>query len=116
MELFFEGLKATGCSQTSVNMKGTITIDQVFQRKALKLASGDERVIRFSGINSQGKRVAGIVNEDGNNGMARTQLAEWMSDRAADGWLDARGNDPASLIFYRCDTAQGARNVGGAIR
>lgn len=111
IELFFAGLKATGCSQAGVEMKGTITITQVMQRKTLPLASGEELLIRYSGIDPQGKPVAGIVNEDGNNGFARTDLAEWTSQRATDGWLNARGTDPQNLIFYRCSTAAAARNV-----
>lgn len=111
IDLFFQGLKATGCVQPGTDLKGTVTIDQVLQRKTLDLASGPERMIRYAGRNAQGQKVAGIVDEDGNNAYPRTELAEWMSQRGSDGWLDARNNDPANLIFYRCDSVEGARNV-----
>jgi hypothetical protein len=108
-DLFFAGLKATGCVQDSAARKGGITIKSVQQRKTLALANGNERIMLYSGVNSAGQAIVGIVNEDGNNGYYRTPLAEWLSSRATDGWLDARGYQQGTHIFYRCDTPAKAR-------
>jgi hypothetical protein len=113
-DLFFAGLKATGCSQDSPARKGTITIKSVHQRKLLKLADGNERVVRYSGVNSANAPVSGIVNEDGNNAFGRTELAGWKSERTSDGWLDARATE--NSIFFRCATPQQATAVVKAMQ
>jgi hypothetical protein len=103
---FFEGLKATGCKQERGDA-GAITIKTVLQRKELKLANSTERYVRYSGVDASGKTVAGIVDEESNNGFARSPVAEWLVGRSEDGWIDARG-DIGNLIFYRCDTPEKA--------
>ncbi len=115
-DLFFAGLKATGCAQDSQARKGVITIKSVHQRRVLTLASGQERIIRYSGINSAGIPVEGIVDEDGNNGHARTPLAEWLTERTNNGWLDARIDRGSPWIFYRCDTPAKANAVVSATK
>jgi hypothetical protein len=102
--LFFEGLKATGCQQNGATRKGLITVKTVQQRKRLAMGDGERRFIRYGGVDATGKPVVGIVDEDGNNSFARTPLAQWLSERATDGWLDARTDRGQSWIFYRCDT------------
>lgn len=107
VELFFEGLAATGCTQAS----GPIAIDTVTARKALVIAGRPERYIRYIGRDVKGATVHGIVNEDGNNGYHRTALAEWLGQRSADGWLDARGSSEEGWTFQRCATLAEARAV-----
>lgn len=105
-DLFFEGLRATGCSQDSPERNGDVVIQSVVRRAEFALAEGPERYILYRGVNrSDGKPLVGIVSEDGNNRYARTEVAQFMVGRSSDGWLDARGNDPETLIFYRCETA-----------
>lgn len=101
-QLFFAGLEATGCTQNGP--KGMVTINSVQQRKKLDLAGGDGRYIRYAGIDAAGSPIAGIVDEDANNGFPRTPLAEFLSARAENGWLDARLDRGDDWIFYRCDT------------
>jgi hypothetical protein len=104
-DMFFAGLKATGCAQDSTARKGVITIKAVHQRKILNMADGAERMIRYSGTNAVGTPVVGIVDEDGNNRHARTPLAEWLLERSSNGWLDARIDRGNGWIFYRCDSS-----------
>lgn len=109
---FFAGIKATGCSQDSPSRKGEVIIQSVVSRTKLSLADGEERVIVYQGINKvDGSPLIGIVDEDSNNGYARTKLAEWMIGRTSDGWLDARNNDGGTMIFYRCGTPAQAKAV-----
>jgi hypothetical protein len=111
-DAFFAGLKATGCSQDSPLRKGDVIIQSVVTRISLPMADGDERYIVYRGVNKvDGTPLTGIVSEDGNNGFARTKLAEWLVGRSSDGWLDARGNVDNGLIFYRCDTPAQAKSV-----
>ncbi len=102
--LFFAGLNATGCAQNGPARKGVVTIKSVQQRKKLDLAGDDGRYIRYSGTDAAGNAVIGIVHEDANNGYPRTPLAEWLSERAVNGWLDASFDGASNFIFYRCDT------------
>lgn len=111
VELFFEGLAATGCKQTS----GPIVIDSVISRRTLQLADRPERYIQYSGRDSAGATVHGIVSEDGNNGYHRTELAEWLGQRSSDGWLDARSSAEEGWIFYRCETVGEARTIVAAL-
>lgn len=113
IEHFFEGLRATGCSQDGAR-KGTITINEAKSRATVELANGTERMLRYEGKDEAGSRISGIVSEDGNNSFPRTELARWLSVRSADGWLDARGPE-APPIFYRCPTAQAAKTVIGSM-
>jgi hypothetical protein len=113
---FFEGLRTTGCSQDSADRTGDVVIQSVVQRTNFTTASGTERYVLYRGINrANGKPLIGIVSEDGNNSFARTELAQFMVGRGVDGWLDARGNNPESLIFYRCETAAQASAVVAAM-
>jgi hypothetical protein len=90
-ELFFEGLRATGCSQDSPDRTGDVVIQSVIKRSEFVLAEGPERYILYRGVNrSDGKPLVGIVSEDGNNRYARSEVAQFMVGRSADGWLDAR--------------------------
>jgi hypothetical protein len=115
-DLFFEGLRATGCSQDSPDRTGDVVIQTVIKRTEFAMADGPERYLLYRGVNrSDGKPLIGIVSEDGNNSYARTDLAQFMVGRSADGWLDARGNDPETLIFYRCETAAQASAIVGAV-
>lgn len=107
VELFFAGLAATGCTQAS----GPIVIETVTARKSLAIAGRPERYIRYIGRDAKGGTVHGIVNEDGNNGYHRTALAEWLGQRSADGWLDARGSAEEGWTFQRCATVADARAV-----
>lgn len=107
VELFFAGLTATGCTQVS----GPITIDTVLSRKTLMIAGKPERYIRYIGRDAKAATVHGVVNEDGNNSYHRTALAEWLGQRSADGWLDARSSSEDGWIFHRCDTVADARAV-----
>lgn len=111
VDLFFEGLAATGCTQTS----GPITIDTVTARKSLTISGKPERYVRYIGRDAKGATVHGIVNEDGNNGYHRTALAEWLGQRSADGWLDARGSSEEGWTFQRCATVADARAVVGSL-
>jgi hypothetical protein len=113
---YFAGLRATGCSQDTPRT-GTITIQAVLARVELTLAPGKENYILYRGVmGSAAKPVIGIVDEDGNNGFARTELAQWTQTHTTDGWLDARGNDPEVGIFYRCETPELAVAVIGAMK
>ncbi|MBK9003662.1 MAG: hypothetical protein IPM67_09385 [Sphingomonadales bacterium] len=109
VEHFFEGLRATGCSQDGAR-KGAITISEAKSRAIVDLANGTERMLRYEGKDEAGTRIAGIVSEDGNNSFPRTDLARWLSARSEDGWLDARSSEAPS-IFYRCPTAEAAKTV-----
>ncbi|MBL0022987.1 MAG: hypothetical protein IPP23_12485 [Sphingomonadales bacterium] len=81
----FAGFEAASTIRRCRN-EGTDTITQVMQRKTLPLASGEELLIRYSGIDPQ-KPVAGIINEDSNNSQtARTDLAR-MDVAARYRWL-----------------------------
>ena len=109
---FFAGIKATGCSQDSPSRKGEVIIQSVVSRTKLSLADGEERVIVYQGINKVDDSPSiGIVDEDSNNGYARTKLAEWMIGRTSDGWLDARNNDGGTMIFYCCGMPAQAKAV-----
>lgn len=112
---FFQGIEATGCRQDSPLRNGEVVIQSVVVRRTLTMAGGDERYIIYRGTNkSGGAPFVGIVSEDGNNSYPRTDLANWMVGRSADGWLDARQND-GGQIFYRCDTPEIASAVVGSM-
>jgi hypothetical protein len=106
---YFKGLEATGCEQSPKSIEGTITIKQVLQRKKLDQADEDDRYIRFAGLDKDGRAIAGLVDEDSNNKMPRTPLAEWLSTRATNGMLDARGDNSGGRLFYRCDSVDAAK-------
>lgn len=111
---FFEGLRATGCTQDG-ERSGTITIKSVKSRLVVELADGSERMLRYDGTDATGRVIAGIVSEDSNNAFPRTKLAEWLSVRARDGWLDARSAEAPS-IFYRCPGPEQARTAVSAVK
>jgi hypothetical protein len=111
---YFKGLEATGCEQSPKSIEGTITIKQVLQRRQLNQADEDDRYIRFAGQDKEGKAIAGIVDEDSNNQMPRTPLAEWLSTRTNNGMLDARGSAGEGTAFYRCDNVDAAQAVVAA--
>jgi hypothetical protein len=115
-DLFFAGLSGTGCSQDNPDRTGDVLMQTVINRTQIVTAGGPERYLVYRGVNQRdGKPLIGIVSEDGNNSYARTELAQFMIGRSADGWLDARSNDPETLIFYRCDTPAQASAVLGAV-
>jgi hypothetical protein len=109
IEHFFAGLRATGCSQDA-ERKGVVTILSAKSRATVELAGGTERMLRYEGRDETGKVIAGIVSEDGNNSFPRTDLARWLSDRASNGWLDARDAQTVTT-FYRCKTPEAAKSV-----
>ena len=113
---YFAGLKATGCSQ-DVPRTGTIIIRTVLVRTEFTLARGKETYIVYRGLmGSAATPVVGIVDEGGNNGFARTELASWKDSHTIDGWLDARGIDAEAVIFYRCESPELARSVVTAMK
>ncbi|MFN3749035.1 MAG: hypothetical protein ACK4SJ_10150 [Sphingorhabdus sp.] len=114
IEHFFEGLRATGCAQDA-ERKGAITIKSVQSRRMVELADGNERMLSYEGIDGAGRTIIGIVDEDSNNAFPRTKLAEWLSVRARDGWLDARSAEAPS-IFYRCPGPEQARTAVSAVK
>lgn len=114
IEHFFAGLRATGCAQDA-ERNGVVTILAAKSRVTVELANGTERMLRYEGRDEAGKVLAGIVSEDGNNSFPRTELAQWLSVRSSDGWLDARGEQSTS-IFYRCSTPDKARAVVSSLK
>lgn len=113
---YFAGLKATGCSQDSLR-DGTVTIRSVVARAEFTLARGKETYIVYRGVmGSAGKPVFGIVDEGGNNGFPRTELAGWKELHTRDGWLDSRSMDKESGILYLCPTPQSALAVVTAMK
>jgi len=119
-QTFFKGLKATGCKQKSnlPNATGDIAIDHVVRRITLQFKDGPNRFIQFTGRWSDGGIVNGIVDEDWNNRMPRTELAKWMESVGKDGSLDARQDISAGFTkhFYRCNSAAEARQAVKAIK
>ena len=112
-ELFLQGLKDTGCQQKSQldDAKGVITIDKVEQRIVQDLPTGPNRYIHFSGKWANGSPLVGLVDEDWNNRIARTELAEWLSDYVSnEGWLVAEPSGPFPRL-YRCDDVAKARGA-----
>lgn len=114
IEHFFAGLRATGCSQDA-KRKGVVTILSAKSRATVELAGGSERMLRYEGRDEAGKVLVGIVSEDGNNSFPRTELAQWLSVRSSDGWLDARGEQSGS-VFYRCSTPDKAKAVVSSLK
>jgi hypothetical protein len=113
---YFAGLKATGCSQDSPR-DGTVIIRSVVARAEFTLARGKETYIVYRGVmGSAGKPVIGIVDEGGNNGFPRTELAGWKETHTRDGWLDSRSMDKESGILYLCPTPQSALAVVTAMK
>jgi hypothetical protein len=112
-ELFLQGLTDTGCQQKSQleDAKGVITIEKVEQRIVQDLATGPNRYIHFSGKWADGSPLVGLVDEDWNNRLPRTKLADWLSEFVSpDGWLMA---EPAASLprLYRCDDSTKARKA-----
>lgn len=112
-ELFLQGLKDTGCQQKSQleDAKGVITIAKVEQRIVQDLPTGPNRYIHFSGKWADGSPLVGLVDEDWNNRLPRTELAEWLSDYVSyEGWLVA---EPTASLprLYRCADATKARKA-----
>lgn len=114
IEHFFEGLRATGCTQDG-ERSGAITIKSVKSRFTVELADGHERLLRYDGVDAVGRPIAGIVSEDSNNAFPRTDFAKWVSVRTSDGWLDARGAE-APTIFYRCPGPDRAKIAVAAVK
>jgi hypothetical protein len=111
--LFFKGLAATGCSQSSPDAKSTITIQQVIARRTLPLAGGRETHLVYRGVNASGVRVIGIVDETGNDKHPRTDYERWLSEFIPGGVLDY---DPAGMgMVYQCPLIDGARAAVKAI-
>lgn len=111
--LFFEGLKATGCTQSSPDAKSVITINQVLARRTLTLAGGSETHLIYRGTNVKGVRLVGIVDETGNNVHPRNDYERWLSDFIPGGVLDY---DPTTMeMVYSCPTVDGARAAVRAI-
>lgn len=116
IDRFFAGLKATGCTQDRPRTS-TVTIQAVIARRELTYAEGKENHLLYRGVlNPGGKQVIGIVDEDANNGYARTKLAQWTEHRTTDGWLDAIGGRVTVDTFYRCDTPEQAAAVVKALK
>ena len=111
---FFEGLRATGCSQDG-EREGVITIRSVKARLEIALADSIERMVQYEGVDQSGRKIIGIVDEVSNNGYPRTELAEWLSVRSENGWLDA-GSGDAPQIFYRCAAPDQAKAVVSALK
>ncbi len=104
IDLYFTGLKATNCVQTS----GPMTILRVYDRK--KLVDGS--YILFEGKLPDGKIITAIVNENSVNTHPRTELERWKREHNPDGKLQTKDfYRPA----YRCPSADAARNVVRAI-
>ncbi len=113
-DLFFEGLKTTGCRQKSQikDRRGkNIQIEKVHQRKFFETRTKTVRYILYSGRWDDGKSVYGIVDEGWNNRFPRTDLAEWLSQRAVDGWLKVNHSHEYQPIFYRCNSVPQARTA-----
>lgn len=111
--LFFKGLAATGCSQSSPDAQSIITIDRVVARRTLTLAEGGETHLIYRGTNASGVRVVGIVDETGNDKHPRSDFERWLSEFIPGGMLDY---DPATMeIVYLCPTVEGARAAVKAI-
>jgi hypothetical protein len=104
LDMFFAGIKATGCVQTS----GPITITRVDQRKKLK----DGSYIRFAGLRPDKSPVYGIVNEDDNNRHPRSDLERWLDPRSENGSLTLAAADRRGCV---CATPAIARKVVLAI-
>jgi hypothetical protein len=112
-DLFFKGLAVTGCMQNSPDAKSTITIQQAFHRRTLELAPGHETYLVYRGVNANGARVVGIVDETGNNKHPRTEFERWIADFLPGGVLN---HDPAAMDkLYLCSTVDGARAAVRAI-
>lgn len=114
IDYFFEGLRATGCAQDA-DRKGVITIRLAHSRRVVDLADGQERLLRYEGSDASGRTIIGIVDEDSNNAYPRTKLAEWLSVRSNNGWLDANGPE-APQIFYRCPGPEQAKAVVSGLK
>ncbi|HEV2600067.1 hypothetical protein [Sphingopyxis sp.] len=111
--LFFRGLAATGCSQSSADAKSTITIQQVIARRTLPLAGGSETHLVYRGVNASGTRVIGIVDETGNDRHPRTDYERWLSEFIPGGVLNY---DPSTMgAVYSCTTVDSARAAMKAI-
>ncbi len=111
--LFFEGLKATGCTQNSPEAASTITIQGVVARRTLALAGGNESYIVYRGVNAAGAALVGIVDETGNDKHPRTDFERWLSEFIPDGRLDYAPGDMS--VVYACPTVDGARAAVRAI-
>lgn len=111
--LFFKGLAATGCTQSSPDAKSTIAIQQALHRRTLTLAQGRETYLVYRGVNATGAQVFGIVDETGNNRHPRTDFERWLSEFVPGGVLDY---NPAMMgAVYSCTTVDGARAAVKAI-
>lgn len=111
--LFFKGLAATGCSQSSPDAKTVITINQVVARRTLALADGGETHLVYRGTNASGVRLVGIVDETGNDKHPRSDFERWLSEFIPGGVLDY---DPTTMdMVYLCPTVEGARAAVKAI-
>ena len=111
--LFFAGLEATGCTQSSPAAASTITIQGVIARRTLVLAGGNESYVAYRGINATGVPLVGIVDETGNDKHPRTDFERWLSEFIPEGRLDYQ---PAEMsVVYACPTVDGARAAVRAI-
>lgn len=111
--LFFRGLDATGCLQSSPDATSTITIQEVLARRTMKLAGGVETDLVYRGVNASGARVVGIVDETGNNSHPRTDYERWLAEFIPGGILDYRPSEMG--MVYSCSTVDGARAAVKAI-
>jgi len=111
--LFFDGLKATGCTQNSPDATSVITIEQALARRTLRLAGSSETHLIYRGTNAKGVRLFGIVDETGNEAHPRNAYERWLSEFIPGGVLDY---DPATMdAVYSCPTVDGARAAVRAI-
>lgn len=114
IDLFFAGLRDTGCIQNGPLAETEITIKSVIDRRTLKLADGPSVIVAYRGTNGRGDAVIGIVNETDNNKFPRTPFDEFTQRWAPEGYFDAsQGN--SSWPIYRCANFDAAQSAVSAI-
>ncbi len=113
-DLFFAGLKATGCVQGGPDAETIIEIKQALARKTIRLASDTEIYLLYRGVNGRGKTVVGIVDEPGNNKFPRNDYERWLVEWTRDGVITVSGNADADPV-YSCATPLAARNAVKAV-
>jgi hypothetical protein len=113
---FFAGLAATGCAQDGTDRTEPVIITGVLGRKAVKLASGEERYIAYAGRGADGKPLFGVVDETGNDRAPRSPLEKWLDNQgAAGGMLTIAAPDEFGTRAYSCSTAAAAQMAVKAI-
>ena len=100
-ERFFEGLRATGCTQEA----GPVTVRRVRQMRVFTFPSSDQPQthIRFEGETADGAPVHAIVDVEAFR--VRTPLEEFLLIQGSDGVLALDENS------WRCPTPDAARAV-----